>query len=90
MSRKPQQTKPVIKPQYMYCVDIVNNTIENPTGKDYIETEILVCESPEKLLTDAKNNDWVVEDGSEVVVYKLVPIGIIKRGGWSFNGVGDI
>jgi len=31
----------------MYCVNIDNNTIEDPTNKAYIETEILVCESPE-------------------------------------------
>ena len=90
MSRKPQQTKSVIKPQCMYCVDIVNNTIEDPTDKDCIETEILVCESPEKLLTNAKDNDWNVENDSEFVVYKIVPIGIIKRGGWSFNGLSNI
>ena len=74
----------------MYCVDIGNNTSEDPTDKDYTETEILVCESPEKLLTNAKEDDWDVEVGSEVVVYKLVPIGSIKRGGWSFNGLSNI
>lgn len=89
MSRKTQQTKSTTKPQCMYCVNIDNNTIEDPTDKDYT-TEILVCESPEKLLTNAKNNGWDVKDGSEVVVYKIVPIGIIKRGGWSFNGLSNI
>lgn len=90
MSKKPQQTKSTTKQQCMYCVDMGGNTIEDPTNKPYIETEILVCESPEKLLTNAKEDDWEVEGGSDIVVYKLVPIGSIKRGGWSFNGLSNI
>ena len=90
MSRKPQQTKSTTKPQCMYCVNIDNNTIEDPTNKAYIETEILVCESPEKLLTNAKVDGWDVKDGSEVVVYKLIPIGSIRNSGWFFSELSNI